>query len=137
VGYPRGRDRESEIFLTPLDGGAAAPVTKTADRREVRPFFLPGGDLAWVQLRHDRKDPDMVMRQPLTGGPPTALVTSEESLVDMALASDGSRIAWVASHPSEHGRNAVEFTFQWRSLTSGAETSVRLLPGERITSPAF
>jgi hypothetical protein len=64
-------------------------------------------------------------------------VTSDFPLADVALARDGSRIAWIASRPSERNQDQLEFTFQWRSLTNGVQTSVRLRPGERVTSPAF
>jgi hypothetical protein len=99
--------------------------------------YLPSGELAWVLMRRDKREPDLVLRQAAAGGSPAAIVTSELTMVDVAFAPDGSRVAWVASRPLEQNRNLLEFTFQWRSLTSGAETSVRLLPGERITSPAF
>jgi hypothetical protein len=88
-----------------------------------------------VEQRKDKNDPDRVVRQGAATVP--ALLSSALSLEGVALSRDGARIAWVATRPSEHNRNALEFTFQWRTLASGAETSVRLLPGERITSPAF
>jgi hypothetical protein len=91
----------------------------------------------WVQVRRDKREPDQLLRQAVPGGTPTPIVSSELTLVDVAVARDGSRLAWVATRPQERNRNVLEFTFQWRSLTSGAEASVRLLPGERITSPAF
>jgi uncharacterized protein YjdB len=132
-----GTDDGSEVYLIPAEGGVPTAVTATADRRESRPVWLPDGQLAWVVGRRDKRDPDLVVRQPVPGGTPVALVTSDLALADLALARDGSRIAWVASRPSERNRNAVEYTFQWRSLSSGAQTTVRLLPGERIMSPAF
>lgn len=112
-------------------------ATNTRDRRETRPVYLANGELAWVLLRRDKHEPDQVQRQPPAGGLPATIVSSDLSVVDVAFARDGSRMAWVASRPQEHNRNAIEFTLQWRSLASGTETSVRLLPGERITSPAF
>ncbi len=137
TGFPGAADGQSDIYVVPLDGGAAVPVTATRDRRETRPAYLPDGELTWVLVRRDHKDPDQVLRQAATGGIPAALVTSELSLTDVAFSRDGSRVAWVTSRPQERNRNLLEFTFQWRSLTSGTETSIRLLPGERITSPAF
>jgi hypothetical protein len=137
TGYPSGRDGQSDIFVVPIDGGAPAAATNTRDRRESRPVYLPDGELAWVLLRRDKREPDQVQRQPGAGGLPATIVTSDLTMVDVAFAKDGSRVAWVSSRPQERNRYGLEFTFQWRSLTSGAETSVRLLPGERITSPAF
>ncbi|MEO8139728.1 MAG: LpqB family beta-propeller domain-containing protein, partial [Gemmatimonadota bacterium] len=137
TGFAGGPDGQSDVYIIPIDGGQPQPVTATRDRRETRPAYLPDGELTWVLARRDRKDPDQVLRQASTGGLPAALVTSELSLTDVAFSRDGSRVAWIASRPQERNHNLVEFTFQWRSLTNGAETSVRLLPGERITSPAF
>lgn len=137
TGFAGGADGQSDIYTVPIEGGQPVALTATRDRRETRPAYLPDGELTWVLARRDRKDPDQVLRQAATGGLPAALVTSELSLTDVAFSRDGSRVAWIASRPLERNRNLLEFTFQWRSLTSGAETSVRLLPGERITSPAF
>jgi len=137
TGYPAGREGQSDIFVVPVGGGSPLPATSTRDRREARPVYLSSGELAWVLMRRDKREPDLVLRQAAGGGSPAAIVTSELTMVDVAFAPDGSRVAWVASRPLEQNRNLLEFTFQWRSLTSGAETSVRLLPGERITSPAF
>ncbi len=137
TGFAGGADGQSDIYTIPLGGGQPVAVTTTRDRRETRPAYLPDGELTWVLARRDRKDPDQVLRQAAMGGLPAALVTSELSLTDVAFSRDGSRVAWITSRPLDRNRNLLEFTFQWRSLTSGAETSVRLLPGERITSPAF
>jgi len=137
TGFAGGADGQSDIYAIPIDGGQPVAVTTTRDRRETRPAYLPDGELTWVLARRDRNDPDQVLRQAATGSLPAALVTSELSLTDVAFSRDGSRVAWITSRPLERNRSLLEFTFQWRSLTSGAETSVRLLPGERITSPAF
>jgi hypothetical protein len=137
TGYPGKRDEPSDIYTVAITGGPLNPVTRTPDRREMRPVFLPGGELSWVLLRRDRKDPDLILRQASPGAPTAPLVSSVLTLQDVAFAPDGSRLAWVASRPAEHNRPVSEFTLQWRLLSSGAETSVRLLPGERITSPAF
>jgi hypothetical protein len=137
TGFPSGRDGQSDIFVLPSGGGAPAAATDTRDRRETRPAYLASGELVWVQVRRDKREPDQLLRQAVPGGTPTPIVSSELTLVDVAVARDGSRLAWVATRPQERNRNVLEFTFQWRSLTSGAEASVRLLPGERITSPAF
>jgi hypothetical protein len=137
TGYPAGRDGPSDIFVVPAAGGTPAAATDTRDRREARPVYLPTGELAWVQFRRDRREPDQLLRQAAPGGTPVPMITTDLTLVDVAIARDGSRLAWVASRPQERNRNLREFTFQWRSLTSGAEASVRLLPRERITSPAY
>ncbi len=135
TGYPGARDGQTEIFAMPYDGGQAVPVTTSKDRREDRPFFFANGDIGWVEQRKDKNEPDRVVRQ--GGATVPAVLSSDLSVQDVALSRDGARIAWVATRPSERNRNTLEFTFQWRTLASGAETSVRLLPGERITSPAF
>ncbi|MDZ4864631.1 MAG: hypothetical protein SGJ01_14445 [Gemmatimonadota bacterium] len=137
TGYPGKRDEPSDIYTVAITGGPLNPVTRTPDRREMRPVFLSGGELSWVLLRRDRKDPDLILRQASPGAPTAQFVSSALALQDVAFAPDGSRLAWVASRPAEHNRPVPEFTLQWRLLSSGAETSVRLLPGERITSPAF
>lgn len=131
------RGAAPDIYLLPMDGGAPRQVTATKDRHEARPFFLPDGDLAWVLHRKDRNEPEQVLRQPTTGGVPQVLVTSDQTLVDVAVSRDGTRLAWAATRPAGRGQADAEFTFQWRALPGGVETSVRLLPGERITSPAF
>jgi len=136
TGYPGPRDGQTDIYAIPLTGGQPAAVTMTRDRREERPFFFPGGELGWLLRRKEKDEPDQVVRQGGSAAAPL-LVSNELSVQAVALSRDGARIAWVASRPSERNRNALEFTFQWRTLSSGAETSVRLLPGERITSPAF
>jgi hypothetical protein len=134
TGYPGARDGQSDIYTVALDGGQPTPVTTSRDRHEERPFYFPSGELGWVEQRTGKSDPDRVVRQ---GGGATPLLTSDLSLQGVTLSRDGARLAWVGTRPSERNRNAVEFTFQWRTLASGAETSVRLLPGERITSPSF
>ncbi len=134
TGYPRGRDQAADIFAVPLAGGPARPVTATLDRHESRPAYLPGGELTWVERRRDKRDPDQVVRQ-APGGTPVPLVSTDLAITDVAIAADGSRLAWIGSRPGD--RNRAEFTFQWRSLANGAATVVRLLPGERITSPSF
>jgi uncharacterized protein YjdB len=136
TGYPGQRDGQTDIYAIPLEGGQPVAVTATRDRRESNPFFFPGGELGWVQQRKDRSEPDQVLRQGGSASAPV-LVSAEFSVLGVTLSRDGARMAWVASRPSERNRNALEFTLQWRTLASGAETSVRLLPGERITSPEF
>ncbi len=137
TGYPGKRDEQSDIYTVAITGGPLNPVTRTPDRRELRPVFLSGGELGWVLPRRERKDPDLILRQASPGAPSAPLLSSELALQDVAFAPDGSRLAWVASRPADNNRPVPEFTLQWRLLSSGAETSVRLLPGERITSPAF
>lgn len=132
--YPRGRDQAADIFAVALAGGPVRAVTATPDRHESRPGYLPGGDLAWVERRRDKRDPDQIVRQ-APGGAPVALLSTEWAVSDLAVSADGSRLAWVGSRSGD--RNRIEFTFQWRSLANGEETVVRLLPGERITSPSF
>ncbi len=134
TGYPRGRDQAADIFAVPLAGGPARQITATPDRHESRPAYLPGGELMWVARRQDKRDPDQVVRQG-PGGATVSLISTELAITDVAIAPDGSRLAWVGSRPGDRGR--AEFTFHWRSLANGAETAVRLLPGERITSPSF
>jgi len=131
------RDAPTDIFTLPLAGGTPTPITATRDRRESRPAYLPDGTLTWLLQRHDKKEPDVVQHQAAPGGEPTALVSTDGTLQDLAVSRDGARLAWIASRPVERNRNLLEFTFQWRPLIGGVDTSVRLLPGERITSPAF
>lgn len=135
TGYPHGRDQPGDIYAVAFAGGPPRPLTQTPDRSEGRPAYLPNGDLTWVQRRKDKRDPDQVVRQSGGGISPVPLVSTELAVNDVAIAIDGSRIAWIGSRTGD--RNRIEFTLQWRSLTNGAETVVRLLPGERITSPSF
>lgn len=137
TGYPVGPSGQSDIFTVSLDGGAPVAVTSTLDRSERRPAYLPDGQLAWVQPRIDKREPNQVLRQATPGAAPASIFSSEMTIVDVAFAPDGARLAWIASRPEARNGNGLEFTFQWRALPGGVETSVRLLPGERITSPAF
>lgn len=137
TGYAAGREDAPDIFSMPIEGGTPTAVTATRDRRETHPFYLPGGGLGWVLHRKDKKEPEQVQRQGPAGAPPVTLVSTELTVVDVAVARDGSRLAWVGSRALERNSGSPEFTFQWRPLPVGADTSVRLLPGERITSPAF
>jgi uncharacterized protein YjdB len=132
-----GRDAPTDIFTIPLQGGTPMPVTLTRDRRESAAAYLPDGALTWLQLRRDRKDPDQVVQQPKVGGVAATLLTTPLSVQSVALSRDGERIAWVASRASDGSKAPPEFTLQWRTLAGGTETSVRLQPGERITSPTF
>ncbi|MFN8652062.1 MAG: Ig-like domain-containing protein [Gemmatimonadales bacterium] len=133
AGYPVARDGQSDIYTVALDGGQPVRVTSTADRREDLPFYFANGELGWVERRAGKNDPDRVLRQ--NGA--TAVLSTELSISGVTLSADGARLAWVGSRPSAQNKNVLEFTFQWRTLASGAETTVRLLPGERITSPSF
>lgn len=137
TGYAAGREDAPDIFVMPIEGGTPTAVTATRDRRESHPFYLPGGELGWVLHRKDKREPEQVLRQGPAGAPPVTLVSTELTVVDVAMARDGSRLAWVGSRVPERNGGSPEFTFQWRPLPGGADTSVRLLPGERITSPAF
>jgi len=137
TGYPAGRDGQSDIYVVGIDGGTPRAVTSTSDRREIRPSYLPNGDLTWVAVRSDKREPDQLLRLPATGGNPVALVTTDLTISDYAVAPDGSRLVWVSSQPVERGRTGLEFGLEWRVLGSATGTGVRLVPGERITSPAF
>jgi WD40-like Beta Propeller Repeat/Bacterial Ig-like domain (group 2) len=136
-GYPDGRGGQSDILVVPIEGGTPRRATNTPDRREVHPLYLASGELVWVELRRDKRDPDLVVRQPPAGGLAAPILASEDPLVDVALAGDGSRLAWITAKADDKNRTAYLFTFQWRSLATGTQTSVRLMPGERITSPAY
>lgn len=132
-----GRDPVTDIFTIPLQGGSPSPITQTRERRESAPAYLPDGSLTWVQLRKDRRDPDQVVQQPRVGGISATLFTTPLNLNAVALSRDGERIAWIVNRNPEGSKAAPEFTLQWRALAGGNETSVRLQPGERITSPTF
>ncbi len=131
------RDGPTDIYVIPLQGGAPTAITRTRDRTERAPAYLPDGTLTWLQLRKDRKDPDQVVQQPKIGGVSATLLTTPLALQSVAVSRDGERIAWVVSQPAEGSKAPPEVTLRWRTLAGGAETSVRLRPGERITSPAF
>lgn len=131
TGFPQGREAKGDIFAVPFVGGPVRPVTISRERHESQPAYLPSGELVWLARRSDKKDPDQVLKQPATGGLPVPLLSSPDPIAEYGLAPEGGRIAWVTSvRPGE-------ITFQWRSLGTGAETRVRLAPGERITSPIF
>jgi hypothetical protein len=130
------RDPVTDIYTIPLGGGAPSPITQTKDRRESEPAYLPDGSLAWLQLRKDKKDPDMVVQQPKIGGISATLLSTPLALQAVAVSPDGERIAWVGSRTPE-GSKTPELTLQWRALAGGNETTVRLQAGERITGPSF
>ncbi|HWA16482.1 MAG TPA: Ig-like domain-containing protein [Gemmatimonadales bacterium] len=131
------RDAPTDIYTIPIQGGTPTPITQSRDRRERMPAYLPDGTLTWTQLRKDRKDPDQVVQQPKIGGVSATLLTTPLPLQSVAVSRDGSRIAWVVSQAPENSKAAPEVTLRWRTLSGGNESSVRLQPGERITSPAF
>jgi hypothetical protein len=131
------RDAPTDIYTIPIQGGSSTPITMTKDRRERGPAYLPDGTLTWTQLRKDRRDPDQVVQQPRVGGISATLLTTPQALQSVAVSRDGNRIAWVVSQASADSKVAPEVTLRWRTLAGGNESSVRLQPGERITSPAF
>lgn len=131
------RDTPTDIYTIPLQGGASTPITMTKDRLERGPAYLPDGSLTWTQLRKDRKDPDQVVQQPRIGGVSATILTTPLPLQSVAVSRDGNRIAWVVSQAPEDSKAAPQVTLRWRTLAGGSESSVRLQPGERITSPAF
>jgi hypothetical protein len=131
------RDPVTDIYTIPLQGGAPSPITQTKDRRESEPAYLPDGSLAWLQLRKDKKDPDQVVQQPKIGGISATLLSTPLALQSVALSRDGERIAWVGTRTAAGSKAVPELTLQWRPLAGGSETTIRLQPGEGITSPAF
>ena len=89
-------------------------------------------------LQSGQPIPDpQVVQQPRVGGVAATLLTTPLAVQSVALSRDGERIAWIASRAIEGSKTPPEFTLQWRTLAGGTETSVRLQPGERITSPTF
>jgi Tol biopolymer transport system component/uncharacterized protein YjdB len=134
TGRPGARDGQSDIYTVALAGGSPVVAVATKDRKEHSPAYLPNGDLIYVADRKDKRELNQVVTHSgLTTTPP--LVSSDAAITSVAVSPAGDRIAWIATRTLD--KNRTETSLMWRALPSGTETSIRLLPGERVSSPTF
>jgi Tol biopolymer transport system component len=137
TGLSIDKEARRDIYLVDLSGGVPVSATLTRDLNERLPAFLPSGELVYLLDGKDKKAPSLVLKQVPTGAPPVTLLTSDAPILTIALSSDGERLAWATVRQVDRDKTVLETTLRWRSLTTGAETSVHLLPGEKISSAAF
>jgi len=81
--------------------------------------------------RKDKKEMNLVLRRSSAA----PLVSSDAPIIAIAISPDGSRIAWATSRTMD--KNRTETALFWRTLPTGPDTPVQLLPGERVASPSF
>ena len=130
------RDGNQEIYLMPIEGGAARRVTRT-EQRESSPRFLPGGDLMFVTER-DRSKGSRVVRLTGTAGEVATVVETEEPIAGIATSRDGRRMAYVVGRLADAGKSKAKFGLFVQSLDPGSTPSaVALRPGEHTLSPTF
>lgn len=133
IAFASARDGNFEIYRMGIDGGNAERLT-TSPAREQSPRFLPSGDLLYVTDRP--RGGSAVMRLGASGAVP--IVESPDPIVSLAVARDGSRIAFVTGRMLDRTGSRIEYRLVIHGL--GAEVApvaVRLLPDERIATPSF
>jgi hypothetical protein len=134
VAFVSTRDGNQEIYLMPVDGGAARRITSTG-HREVHPRFLPNGDLLFVV---ERGKGSRLVRLSGAEGEPETMVETDEPIGGLAVSRDGRRIAYVIGRLTDAARGKAQFRLFVRSLAPEAKAAqVTLRPGEHVLSPAF
>jgi uncharacterized protein YjdB len=132
TGFPVAKNLQSDIYTFSLAGTGASVVAMGAkDRQEHNPAYLPTGELVYVVDRKDKKEMNLVLRRSSA----VPLVSSDAPITAIAISPDGSRIAWATSRTLD--KNRTETALLWRTLPTGPDTPVQLLPGERVASPSF
>jgi WD40-like Beta Propeller Repeat/Bacterial Ig-like domain (group 2) len=130
------RDGNQEIYLMPLDGGAARRVTETR-RRDSQPRFLPNGDLLFVAERSGSKGSRVVRRTGAAGAERTVLET-DEPIAGIAVSRDGTRLAYVVGRITDAAKGRARFNLFVQPLAAGsAPSTVALRPREHVLSPSF
>jgi hypothetical protein len=133
IAFASARDGNFEIYRMGIDGGNPERLT-TSPAREQAPRFLPGGDLLYVTDRS--RGGSAVMRLGASGAVP--IVESPDPIVSLAVARDGSRIAFVTGRMLDRSGSRIEYRLVIHALGADvAPVAVRLLPGERIATPSF
>jgi uncharacterized protein YjdB len=128
------RDGNQEIYLMPVDGGAARRITRTG-QRDSQPRFLPNGDLIYVV---ERGKGSRLVRLAGTEGEPQTVLETDEPIGGLAVSRDGRRIAYVVGRLTDAAKGKARFRLFVRSLAAEATPAqVTLRPGEQVLSPAF
>jgi TolB protein len=128
------RDGNPEIYLMPVDGGAARRVTRTG-QHDSQPRFLPNGDLIYVV---ERGKGSRLVRLAGAEGEPQTVLETDEPISGLAVSRDGRRVAYVVGRLTDAGKSKSQFRLFVRSLAAEATPAqVTLRPGEHVLSPAF
>jgi hypothetical protein len=131
------RDGNQEIYLMPVDGGAARRVT-TTDQRESHPRFLPNGDLVFVVERGGRSKGSRIVRLSGTQGLGNTILETDEPIAGLAVSRDGDRLAYIVGRLTDAAKGRAQFNLFVRPLAAGsAPATVTLRPGEQVLSPSF
>jgi Tol biopolymer transport system component len=131
------RDGNQEIYLMPVEGGAARRVTRTG-HRESHPRFLPGGDLVFAAERGGRSKGSRILRLAGAIGDGETVVETDEPIGGLAVSRDGQRIAYVMGRLTDAARGRAKFSLVVQPLAAGSTPSpLALRPGEHVLSPAF
>jgi uncharacterized protein YjdB len=132
TGFPTAKSSQSDIYTVSLSGTGAPVVAMGAkDRQEHSPAYLSTGELVYVLDRKEKKEMNLVLRRSSAA----PLVSSDAPITAIAIAPDGSRIAWATSRTID--KNRTETALLWHTLPTGPDVPVQLLPGERVASPSF
>ncbi|HEX6644644.1 MAG TPA: Ig-like domain-containing protein, partial [Gemmatimonadales bacterium] len=133
VAFASARDGNFEIYVAGADGGNVQRVT-TNPAREHYPRWLPGGVLAYVA--DAARGGSAIVRLGAEGA--SRIVESPDPIVSLAVAPDGSRIAWVAGRMLDRSGSEIEYRLEVRPLAgTAAPIVIRGAPAEQLATPSF
>ena len=132
IAFASARDGNYEIYQMGLDGSSPRRLTTTRER-EMLPRFFPNGDLLYAADRS--RGGSMILRH---GATVTPILEMPDAVTALALARDGSRMAYVAGRLLERRASGGEYrlVIQRPAADPGAVT-IRSAPGEQLSTPSF